>query len=109
MGDVEALCKRVIIINHGKILFNGELSDLIKKHAPYKLISIVLTDMINPQKLEGLGEIKKFVYPELIISAPVNDASEIAAKILKSLPIEDVNIEDPDVEDIIRNVFQQKT
>ncbi|HSD98693.1 MAG TPA: ATP-binding cassette domain-containing protein [Patescibacteria group bacterium] len=107
MGDVEALCKRVIIINHGKILFDGLLSDLIRKHAPYKLISIVLTNMINPKDLEGLGEIKKFTYPELVLSVPMNNASEITAKLLKRLPIEDVTIENPDIEDIIRDVFSK--
>lgn len=105
MGDVEALCKRIIIINHGKILYDGLLSDLIKKHAPYKLISIVLNDMINPKDLEGMGEIKKLKYPELILSVPMNDASEITAKLLKKLPVEDVTIENPDVEYIIRDVF----
>lgn len=105
MGDVEALCKRIIIINHGRILFDGLLTDLVKKHAPYKLISIILTDMIDPKKLEGLGEIKKFTYPELVISVPMDEASDITAKLLKILPIEDVVIENPDVEDIIRDVF----
>jgi ABC-2 type transport system ATP-binding protein len=107
MGDVEALCKRVIIINHGKILFDGLLSDLIRKHAPYKLISVVLTNMISPKDLEGLGEIKKFTYPELVLSVPMNDASEITASLLKRLPIEDVTIENPDIEDIIRDVFSK--
>lgn len=105
MGDVEALCKRIIIINHGKILYDGLLSDLVKKHAPYKLISIVLNNMINPKELEELGEIKKFNYPQLVLSVPMHDASEITAKLLKKLPVEDVTIEDPDVEDIIRDVF----
>lgn len=105
MGDVEALCKRIIIINDGKILYDGLLSDLIKKHAPYKLVSVVLTNMVNPKDLEGLGEIKKFKYPELVLSVPMSDASEITAKLLKKLPIEDVTIENPDIEDIIRDVF----
>lgn len=105
MGDVEALCKRVIIINHGKILYDGLLSDLIKKHAPYKLISIVLNNMVNPKELEGVGEIKKFKYPELILSVPTDNTSDITAKLLKKLPIEDVTIENPEVEDIIRDVF----
>ncbi|HYK08628.1 MAG TPA: AAA family ATPase, partial [Candidatus Eisenbacteria bacterium] len=105
MGDVEALCKRVIIINHGKILFDGLLSDLVKKHAPYKLISVVLNNMVDPRKLENIGEIKKFKYPELVLSVPSVNASKSAGKILSLLPVEDVTIEDPDVEDIIRDVF----
>ncbi|HEX7041803.1 MAG TPA: ATP-binding cassette domain-containing protein [Patescibacteria group bacterium] len=105
MGDVEALCKRVIIINHGKILFDGMLSELVKKHAPYKVISIVLNNMPNPKFLEDLGEIEKFKYPELVIKVPRESASEAASKILSRLPVEDVNIENPSVEDIIRDVF----
>lgn len=109
MGDVEALCKRVIVINHGKILFDVLLSDLVKKHAPYKLISIVLNKMIDPKELEGLGEIKRFVYPELVMSVSLSDASEVSAKLLKKLPVEDVTIENPDIEDIIRDVFSHGT
>ncbi len=105
MGDVEALCKRIIIINHGKILYDGLLAELVKKHAPYKLISIVLNNMINPRDLEGLGEIKKFKYPELVVSVATKDASDVAGKLLKKLPVEDITIENPDVEDIIRDVF----
>ncbi len=105
MGDVEALAKRVIVINHGKILFDGQLSDLVKKHAPYKVISVVLNNMPNPKILEGMGEIEKFKYPELILRVPRDRASEIAGIILSKLPVEDVNIENPSVEDIIRDVF----
>ncbi len=105
MGDVEALAKRVIVINHGKILFDGQLADLVKKHAPYKVVSVVLNNMPNPKILEGLGEIEKLKYPELVIRVPREKASEIAGTILAKLPVEDVTIENPSVEDIIRDVF----
>ena len=105
MGDVEELCKRVIIINHGKILFDGNLSDLAKKHAPYKVISIVLKDQIDPRKLEGLGEIVSFVYPKLVINTKNKQANESIAKLLKVAPAEDITIEDPAIEDIIRDIF----
>lgn len=105
MGDVEALCKRIIVINHGRILFDGLLEDLVKKHAPYKLITVVLNNMVNPQKLEGLGEVKSFRYPELVLTVSRENAGEAAAKVLKALPVEDVTIENPSVEDIIRDVF----
>lgn len=106
MGDVEELCKRVIIINHGKILFDGLLADLIKKHAPYKVITFILRDHINPKRLEGMGEISYFEYPKLVINTDTGKASQVVGNLLKELPIEDVTIEDPHIEDIIRDIFK---
>lgn len=105
MGDVEELCKRVIIINHGKILFDGLLADLVKKHAPYKVITLILKDQINPAKLEGHGEIMSFEFPKLVINTKNKEANDTIAKLLKILPVEDITIEDPAIEDIIRDIF----
>ena len=107
MRDVEALCRRVIIINHGKILFDGVLSDLVKKHAPYRLVKVVLHEKIEPGTLRDLGEIKSFTYPELALAVPYKRISDVSAEILKRLPVEDVTIEEPEIEDIIREIFQK--
>lgn len=105
MGDVEELCKRVIIINHGKILFDGLLSKLVEEHAPHKVITLILSDQINPAKLKGLGEIMFYEYPKLVINTKNTKSNETFAKLLKILPVEDVTIEDPAIEDIIRDIF----
>ena len=55
MADVEALCKRVIVIHHGRILFDGELSSLGNEFAAYKTIGVVLQD--ENALLEGYGEV----------------------------------------------------
>lgn len=105
MGDVEALCKRVIIINHGKILFDGLLSNLVKRFAPYKLISVVFAQEVDPKKLDALGDVRSYDYPELKLRVKIDQANDTIAKILKTFPVEDINIEDPDIEEIIREVF----
>ncbi len=105
MGDVEALCKRVIIINHGKILFDGLLSELVKHFAPFKLVSVVFGDYADPKKLESLGEVKYYNFPELKLHVSMEQANESVAKLLKQFKIDDIKIEDPDIEDIIRDVF----
>lgn len=108
MRDVEALCKRVIIINHGKILYDGNLSDLVKKHAPYRVVKVTLQEEVDRSILEELGNVKSFTYPEATISVPYKQVSDTTAAILKRLPVEDVTIAEPEIEDIIREIFQRE-
>jgi len=105
MGDVKELCKRVIIIDKGKIVFDGQLSEIIKKFADHKRISITLAKEVDPKKLEEFGKIKEFEYPKLIISVKRNQTSIVAADVLDKLPVADLNIEEPAIEDIIRELF----
>ena len=108
MKDVESLCKRVIIINLGKIIFDGALDTLVKQHAPYKLIKVILQRNVEENILRTLGRDIKFQYPELIFNVPNEKISETVAKLLKQLPIEDITIQDPAIEDIIREIFNSK-
>lgn len=107
MGDVEALCKRLIIINHGTLLYDGLLSNLVRKYAPYKVISVVFNEFVDAKKLGEMGDIKKFIYPELVLRVPNKETNETAAKILKHYSVGDLTIEDPQIEDVIRDVFNK--
>lgn len=107
MGDVEALCKRIIIINKGKLLFDGELADFVKKHAPYKIIRMTLREKVEKTKFAGFGELKSYEYPEVVLKIDGEHASDVTYKALRSLPIQDFNIEGPDVEDVIRDFFRK--
>lgn len=105
MRDVQALCKRVIIINHGKILYDGLLQDLVKQYSSFKIINVVLSNQVDLKDLTGLGEIKKNEFPELRLRIKSNDASRVTSRILKDFRLVDLTIEDEDIEDIIREVF----
>jgi ABC-2 type transport system ATP-binding protein len=60
MKDVEQLCKRVIIIDHGKILYDGALADIVKKYVKNKTLTVVFEKPVDRQKLAKLGEVIKF-------------------------------------------------
>jgi ABC-2 type transport system ATP-binding protein len=108
MGDVKELCERVVIIDKGKIVFDGKLEEIIKKFADHKLISLVLSKEIDPKKLEEVAKIKEFDYPRVKILVKRKEASLVAAKILDKLPVADLNIEESPIEDIIRELFTGK-
>ncbi len=108
MKDVEELCKRVIVINHGKILYDGLLSDLVKKFSPYKSIKISFEKEINAKDFEKFGEIDSYTFPRLQLLVKRDEASKTVSEILSKYNVEDINIEEPEMEDVIRKVFGDK-
>ncbi len=106
MADVEALCKRVIIIHHGKILFDGDLSDLVQQFSAYKTITIDLEE-IDGIDFTRFGEVVETEGLQVKIRVPKTDTPGITGKILSELTIQDLTVEDPPIEEIIDRVFSQ--
>ncbi len=107
MKDVEALCKRVLIINHGKLLYDGLLQSLIKKQAPYKFITVRLKTEVPSGKLAVFGQMKSYTFPEWVTAVPNERAGVVVADILKTFAVEDVSIEEPEIEDVISEIFAE--
>ena len=108
MEDVKKLAKRVIIIDHGKILFDGKLQDIIDKYAENKILTIELSEEVKRADLEKFGTIDRLEYPQVVLKVDRSQASKIAAALLEKLPVADINIEEPPIEAIIRRVFNRK-
>lgn len=107
MGDVEELCKRVIIINYGKILYDGGLDKLIKEHSPFKQISVILDKQVDKETIERFGNLYEYNYPQWILRVEKENTNKVAAEILGNFSVEDINIEDPEIDEIIREVFSK--
>ena len=105
MGDVKELCQRVIIIDKGKLIFDGQLAEITEKYADHKIISAVLAKEIDPKKLEEIGKIKEYSFPKVVFLVRREAASVAAAELLQHFPVADLNIEEIPIEDIIREVF----
>lgn len=106
MADVTALCKRVIVIDHGKLMYDGSLEDLSARIAPHKLVRIELSSALNGHNLADYGEVLKAKGLRVELLVPRHKTSEMASRILAELPVADVTIEDPPIEDVISRVFE---
>jgi ABC-2 type transport system ATP-binding protein len=108
MKDVEALCKRVIIIDHGRILYDGSLAQIIHQYSKHKIITVVFSQKVPRDRLEQIGEIVSYADLQVTLSVPREISSTIAATLLSTFPVDDVTIEEPNIEEIIGDVFAKK-
>jgi ABC-2 type transport system ATP-binding protein len=103
MADVQALCKRVIVIHHGKILFDGALASLSDEFAAWKTIGVVLQNGTAP--LEQYGEVMERDGDRVTLRVPKAETSRVAARLLSEHEVLDLTIEEPPIEDVIELVF----
>jgi ABC-2 type transport system ATP-binding protein len=105
MADVEALCKRVIVIHQGRILFDGALASLADEFAAYKTIGVVLENGSTP--LDAYGEVVHREEGRVTLRVPKAETSRVAARLLAEQEVLDLTIEEPPIEDVIELVFAQ--
>jgi ABC-2 type transport system ATP-binding protein len=106
MADVEALCKRVIVIHHGKILFDGALSGLGERFAAYKTIAVELQDGVRD--LSAYGDVLQQDGSRITLRVPRAETAQITARLLAEQDVADLTVEDPPIEDVIELVFAQE-
>jgi ABC-2 type transport system ATP-binding protein len=103
MADVEALCKRVIVVHHGQILFDGGLTGLVERFSAYKTIGVTLDD--GNVTLADYGEVVSRDGARVTLRVAKADASRVTARLLADLNVDDLTIEDPPIDDVIERVF----
>ncbi len=108
MDDLTNLARRVIIINDGKILYDGAFEELISEYAKEKIIKARLSNEDNIADLEKIGSIKKLSFPEVVISVPRSAAAVAASELLQNFPVDDLTIEEIPIEEVIRKAFKSE-
>jgi len=108
MADVVDLCRRSIIINQGRIVYDGELAHVNDLFAESKLIKLKLDKEIDPRDLAVFGEVKECVDFSATIQVPRVDVKARSKAILDQLPVVDFNIEDIPVEEGIALLYQKQ-
>lgn len=110
MDDIRELCDRVIIINFGKIIYDGKLSVLISTYATDKVITVSTLEDVPIESFKQFGVVENYEGVRASIRVPRGQVKEVAGRIIASeLPIDDIIIDEMPVDDIIRVIFEAKS
>ena len=106
MKDVAALCKRVVIIAQGRIMYDGSLAGIVDRFSGHKVISLQFpADAQPPDDLNRYGEMLEDHFPRIKFRIPRRVVSEVLADALARYTVEDVSVEDPPLEEVIAEMF----
>ena len=105
MADVEALCRRVIVIHNGRLLFDGELTSLLQQFTAHKTIVVQLDD--PHADLHNYGEVVSREDNHVTLRVPREQTARVTERLLGELAVIDLLVEDPPIEEIIERVFAQ--
>ncbi len=106
MKDVAALCRRVVIIAHGRIEYDGSLAGVIDQFSGHKIVTFEFADGHHPN-LAALGEVVEETWPKVQMRIKRSDVPRVLAEVLRDNPIEDVSVEDVPLEEVIATLFRE--
>jgi ABC-2 type transport system ATP-binding protein len=109
MDDVTALCNRVIVIDKGRIIHDGDLRGLVKSTHPDKLVSFTLKVPASPDMLERMGELVSSEGGRMVLRVKHAELRDVVSHVLSDLVVDDLSVEDPPLEDVLRQLFNSST
>ena len=108
MRDIEALCKRALIINKGQLVYDGSLLDINHLMGDKRLLTIKSQNMLTKEMLAAYGKVREIQGGEAVLEIPKETLKHIATAILSSLPVEDFTITEIPLEESIGHIFRSE-
>lgn len=108
MDDVEDLCQRIIIIDSGKLIYDGPLKNLINDYIKDKYLKLLFNDPVPREKLEKFGRVVEWVDEGIKATVSVDRAKHtaVASRILAELPVDDLDISEASLEEVVAEIFK---
>ena len=107
MRDVEALCKRVLVIAHGRLVYDGALADVIGQFGKTKVVKLQFVGEVAPEGLEAFGEVTERSGPSVSLNVERGRVAEVLEAILNRHTVIDMSVQDPPLDQVIARVFEQ--
>jgi len=107
MRDVEALCQRVLVITHGRLIYDGALSGITEQFGRSKLVNLQFSGETTPEGLDEYGEVTKRAGPSASLKVERARVPDVLSAILERYTVVDMSVQDPPLDQVIAHVFQQ--
>jgi ABC-2 type transport system ATP-binding protein len=107
MEDVLALCPRVMVIDKGHLIYDGALTELVRRVRPDKRVHFRLSRPVQRGDLEALGRVVEHRDAEAVVQVSQESLQAAVARALSALPLTDLTVEDPPLEEVMRDLFAQ--
>jgi ABC-2 type transport system ATP-binding protein len=104
MQDIEELCHRVLVIDHGRIFFDGPLGQIIDRFSGHKIISLTFEKQ-GTRDLSAFGEIIEQTPASVRLKVPRAKVTDTCRQLLEACHVSDINVQEVPVEDVIRQLF----
>ena len=106
MADITVLCKRVLLIHQGQLIYDGDLEKIVTRFAPYRQVNVELANSISTAQLASYGEVETIDGQAVRFLVKRENLTTMIARILAQLEVIDLNITDPPIEEVIGRLFQ---
>jgi len=107
MEDVAALCPRVMVIDKGRLIYDGSLPELVRRVRPDKRMILRFSRPVERRDLDALGSVIEHRDAEAIVQVSKDALQSAVSRALSSLPLTDLTVEDPPLEEVMRDLFAQ--
>ena len=105
MKDVESLCDRTIVINHGRLIYDGSLTGILAKFTRFRIVKLQFADQL-PSDLEQFGEIVEERGPVATLRMERQNVAPALSEILSRHRLDDITVDEIPLEEVIAEVFQ---
>src|SRR5437762_1491343 len=107
MQDIEELCHRVLVIDHGKIFFDGPLDEIIDRFSGHKILSLTFDKQVT-RDFARFGEVIEQTPMSVQLKVPRAKVTETCRELLQACDVSDINVQEVPVEEVIRQVFGER-
>jgi len=106
MGDITALCERVLLIHQGELFHDGELEALTNRLAPQRQVRLELQQAYPREAFEGYGVVESHQEHQVLLLVERKQLTETVAALLNRFPVVDLEVNDPPIEELMRGLFR---